>query len=395
VIDFDEAARLTLGLAQPLGTQRVRLHEAHDRILAAPVRAVSDSPLAAVSSMDGWAVREADLSALPTRLRIAGEARPGMGAGQSISPGECFRLFTGAAIPDGTDRVIIQEIVRREGDEAVFERPADGPRFIRARGSDFREGDVLLDLGVRLTPQALTAAAAADWAEVEVFTRPRVQILCTGDELAEPGHAHETPGAIPDSASLAVAALARVWGADVVSRQRLKDDLRSMIPIAAEALKDADVVVVIGGASVGEHDFAKAMFEPAGLELAFSKVSIKPGKPVWVGRAGGKLVVGLPGNPTSALVTARLLLAPLLAGLGGGDARDAWAWEQQPLAAALGPTGDRETFYRGTVGEGGVTALIDQDSGAQKALSMATTLVRRRAGTPAAARGERVETLAL
>ena len=144
--------------------------------------------------------------------------------------------------------------------------------------------------------------------------RPRLHILSTGDELAEPGTARERADAMPESVSFGVAALAQELGAECVGRTRVRDDLPRMEDVARAAIDDADLVVVTGGASVGEKDFAKTMFEPLGLELVFSKVSIKPGKPVWLGRVGQTLVMGLPGNPTSALVTARLLLAPLLAG---------------------------------------------------------------------------------
>jgi molybdopterin molybdotransferase len=189
--------------------------------------------------------------------------------------------------------------------------------------------------------------------------------------------------------SIGVAALAMDWGAEVIARKRIEDDLPSLERSAAEALTIADLVVVTGGASVGERDYAKAMFQPAGLELIFSKVAIKPGKPVWFGRAGGTLVMGLPGNPGSAMVTARLLLAPLVAGLGGRDR--SLRWRRAPLAEAIGPCGDRESFVRGTWTGESVRAFADQDSGRQKILADADLLIRRLAGAPAAEAGEMVE----
>ncbi len=382
MITFDEACAKLADAARALGSEFVPLIEAQHRVLAAAVRADRTSPEADTSSMDGWAVREADLASLPARLSIVGESRPGAGFDGAVNPGQCARIFTGAPVPGGADRVIIQEVVTRDGDHAVFNRAPEGPRFIRPRGSDFHKGETLLDAGVTLTPQALIAAAAADVATLEVVRRPRVILLATGDELAEPGQARATPGAIPDSASFGAAALARDWGATVIDRLRLKDDLDSMIPVARRALDGADVAVVIGGASVGERDFAKAMFEPAGLELIFSKVAIKPGKPVWLGRAQGKLVLGLPGNPTSALVTARLFLAPLLAILSGRGAAEALAWRPIILAEPLPATGDREAFYRAVATPAGAAPLADQDSGAQKTLSQATVLLRGRIGAP-------------
>ena len=166
-----------------------------------------------------------------------------------------------------------------------------------------------------------------------------------------------------------------------------------MRSVAARALETADVVVVTGGASVGEKDFAKAMFEPLGLELIFSKVSIKPGKPVWLGRVENKLVMGLPGNPTSALVTARLFLAPLLAGLTGQAIERALAWRSMPLASPLSDCGARETFHRARLINGAAEVLSFQDSSAQKALAEADLLVRQRANAPASYTGESVEAL--
>lgn len=388
MIGFDEALALVAAAAKPLGAERVRLAEAHDRVLAAPVIAQIDAPPRDVSAMDGYAVREAEL---PGRLPVAGVAWPGDPT-PVLAPGTCLRLFTGSPIPGGADRVVIQENVTREGDVAVF-GAAEGGRHIRKRGADFPKDAVLLEAGRRLDPRALLAAAAADLGVVEVWRQPRLALLGTGDELAEPGTARTTPGAIPESVSIGVGALAAEHGGAVVSIRRLKDDLALLEQAAAEALTVADLVVVTGGASVGEKDFAKAMFAPAGLELIFAKVAIKPGKPVWLGRAGGRLVMGLPGNPTSAMVTARLLLAPLVAGLAGRDA--SLCWQEAPLAAPLGANGDRESFVRAVWDGDAVRPADYQDSGAQKTLADADILIRRRIGAPAAEPGSTVEILNL
>jgi molybdopterin molybdotransferase len=191
--------------------------------------------------------------------------------------------------------------------------------------------------------------------------------------------------------SFGVAALAEEWGALGIGTRRLADDLRLMEQAASEALADADLVVVTGGASVGEKDFAKAMFEPHGLKLIFSKVAIKPGKPVWFGRAGRKLVMGLPGNPTSAMVTARLLLAPLVAGLCGR--RDALEWRRVPLATGLPACGDRETFHRAFGSDAGTVPVANADSSAQRALAEASLLLRSRPHDPAREPGVQVEAL--
>ena len=394
MIDFDEACRRVAAIVAPLGVEPMALDLAWDRILAAPVTARRSAPGAAVSAMDGYAVRDADLAAGATRLRLVGESFAGSpGDGPPLEPGACVRIFTGAPMPGGADRVVMQEVVQREGETVVFaERPSPA-RHVRAAGSDFAAGEVLLEAGARLTPQALVAAAAADRDVVDVFVRPRVAVLSTGDELVAPGLPTTVPGTIPESVSFGVAALVRAWGGEVVFRRRLGDDLPSLAQAAAAALEAADVVVVTGGASVGERDFSKAMFRDLGLRLEFEKVAIKPGKPVWVGRVGDRIVVGLPGNPSAAMVTARLFLAPLLAGLGGGRPEDALAWRMAPLASALDGGGDRETFQRGRTTVDGVRPVGNQDSSAQKDLAMADLLIRRRPGAGAQEAGELVEVL--
>jgi molybdopterin molybdotransferase len=393
MIGFDEAVEKVRSVANPLGTETVPVVEAAGRVLALSVVAQIDSPRCDVSAMDGYAVRDADLAAVPASLTIAGESFAGAGWSEAIAPGTCVRIFTGAPVPPGADRVVIQENVRREDDLAILaERP--GPaRHIRHRGSDFKSGDELLPAGRLLDPRAIVAAAGADVAELEVYRRPRLTILSTGDELAEPGVARDRRDAIPESVSFGVAALAEQWGARCIGRRRLRDELQQMLADADSALEQADVVVVTGGASVGEKDFAKAMFEPAGLDLVFSKVAIKPGKPVWLGRARDRLVMGLPGNPTSAMVTARLLLAPLLAGLSGRPIESALRWRSAPLASALKECGARETFHRARALDAGAEILSFQDSSAQKALADADLLVRQRANAPALSTGDLVDVL--
>lgn len=395
MIDFDTAVGLIVGLARPLEAETVPLAAAAGRVLAGPLVARADAPASAVSTMDGYAVRDADLTTFPAVLPVVDTVFPGRAEPTPLGPGHCARIFTGATLPAGADRVVMQEQVRRDGDRAVFEQTPSGARFIRAAGSDFRAGDVLLKAGTRLTARSIMTAAAADLAGLQVVRRPRVIVLSTGDELAEPGAAGRTPGAIPDSVSFGIMAAAADWGAEVIGRRMLADAPEVLRAAAEEALGLADVIVVTGGASVGEKDFARAMFDFAGLELEFSKVAIKPGKPVWAGRARGQIVLGLPGNPTSAMVTARLLLAPLLAGLGGRDPMHALGWRTAPLAEPLEATGDRETFYRARWHGPDIAPLANQDSGSQKTLADAEVLVRRRAGQAAAAAGEAVEVLDL
>jgi molybdopterin molybdotransferase len=389
MISFDEAVELVRSAARPLGAETVSLAGCAGRILAAPVIAQIDSPRSDVSAMDGYAVREDDVANLPASLKVAGESFAGAGWSGSVAPGTCARVFTGAPVPPGADRVIIQEDVDREDDFAIISRTLGSALHIRRRGSDFRAGDELLAAGRLLDPRAVVAAAAADVAALQVYRRPRLTILSTGDELAEPGAARDRADAIPESVSFGVAALARQWGAECIGRSRLEDDLPPMQRAARAAVEQSDLVVVTGGASVGEKDFAKTMFEPLGLDLVFAKVSIKPGKPVWLGRVGEKLVMGLPGNPTSALVTARLLLAPLIAGLSGGPI--AIGWRMLPLTSSLSGCGARETFHRARFIDGRAEILSFQDSSAQKTLAEADLLVRQRADSPPLMAGDLVE----
>lgn len=388
MIDFDTALALILNEARPLGCESVALEAAGERVLAADQRARGDAPRVAVSAMDGYAVRDADLVALPARLPVAAVAFAGRADVPVLPPGTCARVFTGGPVPLGADRIVVQEIVGRDGEAALFEVPPGPGNHIRAAGSDFRTGDTLLSAGTVLGFRAMVAAAAADVATLSVVRRPRVVILGTGDELAEPGQALETPGSIPESVSFGVAGLARQCGAEVIARRRLTDTPDTLEAAARLALAEADLVVVTGGASVGEKDYARSMFAPLGLKLIFSKVAIKPGKPVWLGRVGGKLVMGLPGNPTSAMVTARLLLAPLIAGLAGRNPAELLGWRNMVLTAPLKSCGERETFERGRLAGGGVAGLDVQDSATQMALATADVLIRRRAGAPALKKGD-------
>lgn len=388
MISFDQAVRLVTEAARPLGRELVLLAEAAGRVLAAPVVAMLDSPRADCSAMDGYAVREADL---PGPFRLIGESFPGGGFDGALEPGTCVRIFTGAPLPARADRIVIQEVAARDGVTVTIADPPGAARHVRPKGSDFRAGDVIVEAGRRLDARALVAAAGADAAAVEAWRRPTVLLLCTGDELTPPGQARDRPGAIPESISFGVAALADRYGGRSLGSRILADDLPAMEQAAGEALGQADLVVVTGGASVGEKDFAKAMFAPHGLNLIFSKVAIKPGKPVWLGRAGAALVLGLPGNPTSAMVTARLLLAPLVAGLAGRSAT--LSWRPVPLAALLPACGDRETFHRARLTEAGAMPLANQESGAQKALAEADLLLRSRPHDPPREAGYEIEAL--
>lgn len=382
MIDFDAALALIEANVRPLSAEPVPLAEAHGRVLAEDVRTVLPSPRSAVSAMDGYALRNAD-AAIGAKLRIVGESFAGGKPPPGITSGECVRIFTGAPMPTGADRVVMQENCVSDGKVMTITAEFGPGWHVRQAASDFAAGDLLLRAGTRLGPGAIVALAGADRAEAIVHKRPRLAIIATGDELAPPGTARDHPDKIPESVSFGVAALAQQYGATIAERLRGADDLDTLRQLAGKALAQANVVVVTGGASVGERDFAKAMFAEQDLELLFAKVAIKPGKPAWIGRAQGRWVVGLPGNPTSALVTARLFLAPLLVLLQGRSLTDVHEWLPLPVGGGFPAPGDRTTFVRARLSGGVLVPVGNQDSGAQAALAEADWLVRCERGSTA------------
>lgn len=391
LVALDEALEIILAQANPLPGEDVPIEQAYDRTLAAPVLANIASPRSDSSAMDGYAVRDADLAQLPATLRVAGESIAGTAKPPTLEAGEAVRIFTGAPVPDRADRVVIQENCSRDGDMVTVHEYGSG-RHIRYAGHDFDEGEELLPSGTRLTARALVAAAGADFAQIHVVRRPRVAILGTGDELAPPGEARHRPGTIPESLSPALAAMVGEAGGEVVQRVHLPDDIAVLEDWAREVLTHADLVVITGGASVGERDYAKIIWGEE-LDLLFSKVAIKPGKPVWLGRRGKTLVLGLPGNPTSALVTARLFLVPLVSGMAGRKTGGALEWCECAAGTSFPANGSRETLARARWEDGRLVPLDSQDSSSQAMLAQADVLVRRPIDAPQAMPGERLRYL--
>ena len=231
--------------------------------------------------------------------------------------------------------------------------------------------------------------------ELRVWRRPRVRLIATGDEIAAPGTAAALPHAIPDSLSIALAAFARNWGADIIATERAADDPAAIRAAARAALGDADLLVIAGGASRGDRDHCRAALAALGLDIAFADLTIKPGKPVWFGRLGSLVVLGLPGNPTAALTVARLFLAPLLAGMMGRQPSEALAWEPRPLSAPAPRNGDRDAFLCADMAQDGVRLLDRQSAAGQGMLAQARYLVHRPAHAPAIHAGTPVPVLAL
>ena len=370
LINLDQAWAIIAQSVAHLPGETVALADAAGRVLAAPVTAAFDSPRSAVSTMDGYAIRDGDGPA----LQLIGTSAAGSTFHGTIGAGEAVRIFTGAALPDGATRVVMQEHVTADGDRITIDDPR-GPPFVRHRASDFAAGDIVVAAGSLLTPGALVAAAGAGASSVVTTRRPRVLTIATGDELRPVG-APLDPDHIPDSLAPGLTASIAAMGAQMLGHQLLGDDLPALEAAAASAVSRCDLVVVTGGASVGARDHAKAMFAPLGLEILFSKVAIKPGKPVWLGRVGDTLVMGLPGNPVSAMVTARLLLAPLVARLLGQIRPSPLEWIALPLGAPIPAIDNRETFLRARLIDGDLVPLTNQDSGAQRALAEAGWLIR-------------------
>lgn len=389
MISFDESLAIVIAAVKPLTAEPVALDAAHGRVLAEPCLAQVDAPRSDISIMDGYALRDADL-APDAAFRVIGAAYPGAAFDGTVEPGTCVRLFTGAALPSGADRVVVQEDVERDGDAMRVVGTLSDKRYIRPHGSDFRAGERLLAPGTLLGPRALVAAAGADIATLSVRRRPRMSVISTGDELSAPGDARARVGSIPESASYGAAAIGEAWGGVLVGRYRLRDAIPDLEAGAAKALDEADLVVVTGGASVGEKDYAKQVFVSLGVEILFSRIAIMPGKPVWFGRRGDRFVLGLPGNPSSAMVTARLFLTTLLAGLSGRAPEAALRWRDARLTAPLEAAGARETFVRARFERDGVAPLGNQDSGLQRALAEADVLIRRMPHAAAASTGDTV-----
>lgn len=398
LVPVAEALARLLDGAGPLGSQNVPVAAAAWRVLAEPVAALRTQPPFPASAMDGYAVRAADVAATPVRLRIVGEAPAGRMFHGQVNQGEAVRIFTGAPVPSGADAVLIQENARRVDDHRVEAlEPVAAGRNIRQPGLDFREGEILLDAGRVLDAAALSLAAAANHATLRVLRRPLLAIIATGDELLPPG---STPG--PDqiiaSNGYGVATIVVEAGADVLDLGIVGDDRDAMARAVRQALDaGADVIVTLGGASVGDHDLVHAVLSGEGMTLDFWKIAMRPGKPLMFGRLANTRVIGLPGNPVASLVCSHLFLKPLVARLAGrqhhADRREA------RLGAAMAANDHREDYVRAKIERtaGGIVAtpFAVQDSSMLKTLAQADALIVRPPQAPAAETGDLCRVLML
>ncbi|MFP4274474.1 MAG: gephyrin-like molybdotransferase Glp [Paracoccaceae bacterium] len=390
MISVEEALERLFDLVAPLDEETVPLAEAGGRVLARPVSARRTQPPFAAAAMDGYALCEED--AVPgRRLTVIGESAAGRRFPGTVGPGEAVRIFTGAPMPEGADRVVIQEDVSRDPQGIVLDMDIGNGPHVRPAGIDFREGD-RLDAPRRLSPADVALLAAMNLPLLPVTRRPVVALIATGDELVAPG---ELPGPDQIVASNGYGLKALLEGLGAEARLLpIARDTRESLRMAFLLAEGADLIVTIGGASVGDHDLVAPVAAEMGMKTAFYKVKMRPGKPLMAGRLNGTAMIGLPGNPVSAIVCGHVFLAPVIRhmlGLGRAPAPRASA----ALANALPANGPREHYMRARLAPDGIEVFPTQDSALLSVLSSADALVVRPPGDGPRAKGERVEYLPL
>jgi molybdopterin molybdotransferase len=390
LLSVAEALARVLDGAAPLPAESVPLVEAEGRVLAEDLSSRRTQPPQDVSAMDGYAVRAADVANAPARLKLIGEVAAGRPFPGTVRAGDAARIFTGGVLPQGSDTVVIQENTAREGDIVVVNIPVARAKNVRVAGLDFRAGTVLLRQGRRLTGRDLALAAAMNHPAVPVRRRPKIAIVATGDELVPPG-TEPGPGQIVYSNVFALAAVAQRAGAVPIDLGILPDRLEETIAGVRRARAvGADVLVTVGGASVGDYDLVQPALAAEGLALSFWKVAMRPGKPLLSGRLGAMHVLGLPGNPVSAYVCAVLYLVPLIRRLLGRSDLGP-ATESAVLGRALPANDERADYLRATLarvdGNWVATAFPAQDSSMLTPLARADCLVIRAPFAPAAEAG--------
>ncbi len=390
MITVSEALDQLFALAKPLDTEIIPLAEAAGRVLAKPVAAARNQPPFAASAMDGYALKgvEAEADAM---FKVIGTSAAGDRFEGSVGPGQCVRIFTGAPVPVGADRVIIQEDVTREGDLITLGRNLSRGPHLRPAGADFTIGDEV-SAPRRLTARDLALLASMNAGTVEVYRRPDVALMATGDELVMPG---EDPGPDQIIASNAFGLKAMFEAAGAKARiLPIARDNEASLKAAFGLASDADLVVTIGGVSVGDFDLVAPVAAELGMEQSFYKVAMRPGKPLMAGRLDDAALVGLPGNPVSAMVCGQIFVVPMLYAMQGLGAAPAPELEAV-LAEDLPENGDRVHYMRAVVEAGHIRPMSRQDSSLLSILSHANALLIRPVGDPALQAGETVRYLPL
>lgn len=389
MIGADEAQRRLLALCHPLPPARKILAQCFGGYLAEDLTALRTQPAADLSAMDGYAVHSGGGGG---PWRVIGESAAGAGFHGSVTQQTAVRIFTGAPIPPGADRVIIQEDVALSGGHIVLrnKNAAQPHKNIRKAGSDFAAGDMLIPKGSALTAGVIAAAAMAGHRDLLVGGRPKISIIASGNELVPPG---EMPDAnqIPSSNSIMLHAMLARLPCDIYDHGIARDDLPALIG-KIDAAKGSDIIVTIGGASVGDHDLVQAALKQSGAEIDFWRIAIRPGKPMMAGTLGDSIVLGLPGNPGSAFVTAFLFLLPLVRHLAGA-AHCLLPLREMPCGHDLRAGGERAEYLRAQINGRTLLAFDHQDSGMTRPLAAADALIIRPANAPAAAAGSPVSYL--
>lgn len=378
MLSVEKAQARMLALLAPMPVEEQPVEHAIGRYLVQPLEARRTQPPADLSAMDGYAV------AGPGPWRTVGESRCGEPFSGSVAPGECVRISTGAILPEGADRILIQEDAEVAGDLVTATEDPPLGKHIRRKGFEFAPGDPLLEVGTRIGPAHLALARSGGHATLAAHSAPRVAIFDSGDELAtDPTSC--APHQIPASNGAMLGALASTLPCAITQGAPLPDRLDAIVA-ALEAHSEADLLVLTGGASVGDHDLAKPALEAVGAQLDFWKVAMRPGKPLMVARRGKQLVLGLPGNPVSAFVTGFLFMLPALRRLLGA-AECLPTPIMLPLAADCPEGSVRREFLRGSLGPNGVMPALQRDSSALLTLARSNVLIDRPAGSDATKAG--------
>ncbi|MCK1404586.1 molybdopterin molybdotransferase MoeA [Bradyrhizobium sp. 40] len=399
LMPVSDALAAVLAGAEPLPEEMISLDQAYHRVLARDVAARRTQPPQAMSAMDGYAVRAADAATIDSELTIIGEVAAGRPFAGMVGAGEAVRIFTGGVVPGGADAVVIQEDTVAAGKRITIKEAAIAGRHIRPAGVDFREDDVLLRKGSRLTERDLALAAGMNHPHLAVCGRPKVAILATGDELVMPG---STPGhgQIVYSNGYALHALARSEGAETIDLGIAADTLEATTAGIRRARESgADILITTGGASVGDHDLVQQALRDEGIAMAFWKIAMRPGKPMMHGRLGAMGVIGLPGNPVSSYVCAFLFMVPLIRALSGRSVIH-HRRERAVLGRDVSANDQREDYLRAHLEERDdgtrvVLPVNHQDSSLLANLAAAQVLLVRAPFAPKAEAGTACEVLRL
>lgn len=388
MISVSEALEALFALATPTEAETVPLTRALGRSLIRPVRATHNQPPFPASAMDGYAVTSARMG---DRFDVIGESAAGHGFAGTVRPGQAVRIFTGAPVPSGAAQIVIQEDVRRDGDQIEVTEDQTGPNHIRQAGNDFAIGAELTAPRV-LTPNDIALLAAMNVASVTVSRRPSVALIATGDELLAPGSALG-PDQITASNTYGLSALFQQLGA-LPRLLPIARDTPQSLRATLDLARGADLIVTVGGASVGDHDIVARVAADMGLQQAFHTVAMRPGKPLMSGRLGPAMLIGLPGNPVSAMVCGHVFVAPVIRAMLGQPAQPA-PRRQAPLACDLAPNGPREHYMRAHLDAQGLQVFERQDSSLLSVLGRANALVVRPPRDTARQAGEVMDYIAL